>query len=615
MIYLPIGSCGKTVRQFAAGLCLASCAQGAAGLESVQALRYGVTLYHFYQQNYLDALSELMIGQQNGELGVHADNAELLRGGMSLSYGMDLQAQQIFTEFLAQSRQGMDRDRAWFYLAKMAWQRGEFERSATAMQNIGTLASPPLVEELNYMRVELSIRSGDYRKAQDYLALLPADSAWLPYHYYNMGAQHAAAGDWSGASQYFRNFDRLDVRNEETQSLRDRAYTASGFAFMAAGDYEQASHDFTRVRLNSPMADRALLGYGWAASEQQDYQAALSPWRTLSEQPPLSQSVRESLLAVPYAYEQLGREGVALASYQGAARVLAAELEGIRAAIEVFSSGDIEELLELRQAGADSWLFGSDILPLNPQAPYLQHLISSHSFQTAMKELRDLHQIDQRLAQGVERLQVLADVDADQQASWQRLIEQNREQQLQQRYADLLTQIAGLRDRLAIAQAEADGRALADADQLALWQRLERAAALGASLDADPGQKQRITLYRGLLVWEDNERFHELLWLNLRQLRELQALTRQTRASLERLEETVAGREHSSFSPRIEALQQRLGTQRIRVNLAINASSSEVRRVAVAELQNQARELSRSLGQSRLAIARLYDKGSIEGQP
>jgi len=59
------------------------------------------------------------------------------------------------------------------------------------------------------------------------------------------------------------------------------------------------------------LADRALLGYGWAASARQDYQAALSPWQTLGDKPTVNSSVRESLLAIPYAYENLGREGVA----------------------------------------------------------------------------------------------------------------------------------------------------------------------------------------------------------------------------------------------------------------------------------------------------------------
>ena len=75
---------------------------------------------------------------------------------------------------------------------------------------------------------------------------------------------------------------RRSGRHAGTETLRDRAYTASGYALMAAGEFEAAREDFKRVRLVSPVADRALLGHGWAAFENGDAMAALSPWRELA---------------------------------------------------------------------------------------------------------------------------------------------------------------------------------------------------------------------------------------------------------------------------------------------------------------------------------------------
>jgi hypothetical protein len=45
----------------------------------------------------------------------------------------------------------------------------------------------------------------------------------------------------------------------------------------------------------------------------------------------------------------------------------------------------------------------------------------------------------------------------------------------------------------------------------------------------------------------------------------------------------------------------------------MRASDNELRRVAIAELQEQSLELSRALGQSMLAIARLYDQSNTGG--
>ena len=38
-------------------------------------------------------------------------------------------AERVFTALLSEPRDGVDRGRAWFYLAKLAWQRGELDRA------------------------------------------------------------------------------------------------------------------------------------------------------------------------------------------------------------------------------------------------------------------------------------------------------------------------------------------------------------------------------------------------------------------------------------------------------------------------------------------------------
>ena len=65
-------------------------------------------------------------------------------------------------------------------------------------------------------------------------AKIPEDSDWRYYHHYNMGARWLppASGMWrpgtSGSST-------TRAATAKRKSLRDRAYTASGYAQMAAG--------------------------------------------------------------------------------------------------------------------------------------------------------------------------------------------------------------------------------------------------------------------------------------------------------------------------------------------------------------------------------------------
>ena len=48
---------------------------------------FGEVLYYFFQENYFSALSQLMVAQHFGRVPHHSGEAELLRGGMLLSYG------------------------------------------------------------------------------------------------------------------------------------------------------------------------------------------------------------------------------------------------------------------------------------------------------------------------------------------------------------------------------------------------------------------------------------------------------------------------------------------------------------------------------------------------
>ena len=45
---------------------------------SVADLRYGVALYHYYQQDYIAALAELMVADTRDGIQGHGDNPELI---------------------------------------------------------------------------------------------------------------------------------------------------------------------------------------------------------------------------------------------------------------------------------------------------------------------------------------------------------------------------------------------------------------------------------------------------------------------------------------------------------------------------------------------------------
>jgi tetratricopeptide (TPR) repeat protein len=524
--------------------------------EALPSLRYGSMLFYYFQQDYFNALTELMVAQQHDELGVSADNAELLRGGVSLSYGMDRVAQQVFETLLVAPDASIDRDQAWFYLAKMAWQRDDLDRSAAALAKMDTAYEGPLAPEANYLRASIALHRGDEQLVASYDTLFPRNSPWPYYLYYNLGATYAARGDWDAAVDYFHRLDKASLSTPEIYSLRDKAMTASGYARLAAGNFKQAAKDFTRVRLDGPLVDRALLGYGWAHSEMGDYQAALSPWQVLGDHSLLNDSVRESLLAIPYAYEQLGRRQTALQQYRHASDVYARQLQAVRAAIESLRDGDLA-----RQHGAlggfsQDWLSARDVLPMGEHLPYLSHLMTKQAFQIALRELQDLHDMAFYLSTARQRLQMLARVDQGQQEGWSPLLEGNRFTLLKNRQQQLQAQVEQQRQRLAAADEAEDIPRLRNAVQ------------------------------------------------------QLQALAQESAQRVLAVEEAIALRQRTNYVPRIDALRARVQSEELRVQTLIGNAREYVSQLAVAELQLQSAKLDKALAQSRLAFARLYDVGS-----
>lgn len=581
--------------------------------ETVQALRYGVTLYHYYQQDYFNALTELMAAQELQALATHTDNAELLRGGISLSYGMDYVAENIFETLLTGTLDAPDRNQAWFYLGKMTWQRGQLDRAEAALSQMSKHYQGVFLDEANYLRASISLSRGDQLHATTMMHTIPEDSPWRYYLAYNLGAAEAAGDNWLGAVDYFQTLDVLRGGNDESKSLRDKAMNASGYAFMAAGQYEQALQAFTGTRLHGNQSDRALLGYGWAALELGDFERALPPWQMLNERSLMSASARESLIALPYAYEQMGHYAAALQGYEYAAESYATELELIDAATDAFTHGDLPTLLGLAsEEELDQWMFDGAILPTGDHVPYLEHLMTQHHFQLAMRELEDLYHIDAQLRRASHRLAVLTHVDHHQKANWDQIVLDNRQQVLAEQQQALRDRFQALQSRFAAAEDGTDSLAFVTPTQRALWTRVQRAEALADSVNATTEQRELLALMRGLLIWQDNEDYPAQVWKVRRQLEELESLVALSAERVASVNLAVQTRNQKEFANRIAELEQRVFEKADQLERVIARAEIQLRQLAVAELQAQGRALVAGMGQSRLAVARLYDLASVE---
>src|SRR5579871_6823269 len=92
----------------------------------VQDLHYGEVLYQFYCGQEFQALTELEAFSQWQRMPHHAADADLLAGGLYLELGMHNEAGVRFERLLSNDVPVGVRNHAWFYLAKIWYERGYY---------------------------------------------------------------------------------------------------------------------------------------------------------------------------------------------------------------------------------------------------------------------------------------------------------------------------------------------------------------------------------------------------------------------------------------------------------------------------------------------------------
>ena len=173
---------------------------------SVQDLHYGVALFHYFQKEHYDALTELLIAEAKGGFKGHQGATQLMKGGLSLAMNMERQATETFQRILEQENTEYPpevENAAWFYLAKLRYLRRDWLGAGEALDKVTAPSNKAMSHELDALRGNLAIHLQHKGQAEQYLASTPKMSSWLPYVYYNLGAAYSREGDLTKTSRYF----------------------------------------------------------------------------------------------------------------------------------------------------------------------------------------------------------------------------------------------------------------------------------------------------------------------------------------------------------------------------------------------------------------------------
>jgi hypothetical protein len=612
----------------AAGSASAAPPAGADQRHEVRDPYYGVTLFDYFQEHYFSSLSDLMVAGHFDRLSHSADEAEVLRGGLLLSYGLHREAARIFTRLIDAGAAPPIRDRAWYYLAKIRYQKGLLPEAQEALSRIKDALPPALEPDRILLQANLMMLRGEFAPAAVLLKPHAEEDNADVYARYNLGIALVRSGAVARGSEVLDEIGVEPADTDELRSLRDKANVALGFAAIQNKDPERARVYLSRVRLTGLMASRALLGFGWAADTLHQPKDALVPWSELAGRDTSDPAVLEALLAVPYALAEIGASAQSLEYYGKALAAYDQASANIDASIAAIRTGKFLDSLLARNPGDEmGWFWKIDHLPELPNAGHLAAIMAEHPFQEAFKDYRDLRFLARNLQDWDLKLGIMDDMLANRRQAFAQRLPQIVASQRNAGIGRLDARRDAVVTELGTAQEQADGVAFADARQRALALRLERVRRNLAALEAagpdaaagmDPpvdlaGARERYRRAAGALGWELAEAFPARLWDAKKSLQQLNEALQQLHvrdAELVAAQATEPQR-FDALAARISALRDRVTAMQPRIAELLILQQMAVQDLAVAELEQQRERLTAYGNQARFAIAEIYDRASI----
>ncbi len=607
---------------------------------------YQEILYFYFQKDFYQALTHFEVLQQScpnalKKISNPGVDPSLLKGGISLAYGLDEQAADIFQRILNQAAEPKTQVQAWLLLGQSLFQKQRYELAASVLNNITFDSADDYLEQAEkdqwiYLQSQLfhwqnasSNVSADALPSgkQAWLNELSDDSIYHQYVMYNQGLAQLQSGQYEQAVGTLEQLGRQQtsffnewlggwwsplqtIDQTEIDALRDRANLTIGYAYLKNQQGIEALEAFDRVRLDSMDTDSAMLGYGWAAAQREEYQTALSAWQRLQKVPRSNEYVMESYLASAYAFEQAFAPTQAIDNLQRGLNRFARESQFLKNSLQ-----QVNQDYFLTLAEKTDW---SDAIPA-----HLSEVMLGNEFRNQMFLLQDSIQIQKQFARWQQRLDTFnLMLDERQQEAVVRA------QALQDNaLLEKLASYKALRDdfKAQLDSAKNQPRILLNEQEVKWQTRLSRAQTRHAQIalkrqalnqsSLKPSYAKRLKLIDGIMIWNAAEEYATRSWQAQKSLNQIDMLIAKTSAQQGILETRLnQPPKYNQQRAKISTLQQSLDNQKQR-----NASIQNRQLVALSQLfEEKLRQQLAQLGsyklQAQLAIVRLNDKAFRKAQ-
>jgi hypothetical protein len=580
----------------------------------VEDLHYGDVLFYYYQDDYFAAITRLLAAQELQRVPHTEGEAELLLGGLYLSLGEHVEAGRIFDALLAGKAPEPVRNRAWYYLGKLWYQRGYFAEAESALRRLSGNVDPRIDAQRTMLLSQVLLRQERYDDAIAALRAWKGAPDWTAYAQFNLGVALVRKDRLADAKPFLETVGTLNTRSEELLALKDKANLALGFALLQGQHAAEALPILERVRLEGPSSDKALLGVGWAEAIQGQYKRALVPWMELRKRNLLDAAVQESYLAVPYAFGKLQANGQAATYYTQAIDSFDAEMQRIDASIAAIRAGKLlDRLLDADTQKKVNWDWQLKKLPDAPESRYLYVLLASNEFQEGLKNYRELDYLSRNLRDWRDSVTAFDQIlDTKAQAYRQRLPKADAVMASTD-LAALTAKRVEFESRLDEIAQSRDVAALGTPEEQATWAQLQR---LDAWIAAHPDDevsdemREKFRLMKGVVLWRLSESFQARLWNERRAVRELAGALQQTQQRAQAVGQARQSIpvDSGSQAARVAAVREHMDRLQERLAAVSVRQNRYLQDLAVSELEAQKERIATYQVQARYALASIYDR-------
>ena len=618
----------------------------ASGLKDVELrdLYFGEVLYYAYQDLHFDALARLdtELSQyyelDESELDPfhgHLTQAEFSVGELEMQYRMNQRAGRAIQAVLGEGIDLAIRNQAALALARVFYKKNDPASTLYALELIRDEPEKSRYQEkysldvlrgkepetfktdVAYLKALASIDTGQFTQAVDILQGLKGEKTLKGYVSYNLGIALLQSGNEKEGLRVLDELGKMEFSDNGLLALKDKTNLKLAYYYLDKANAKKAKIYFERVRLDGPYSNKALLGAGWVAVAEGQFDRALIPWSILHKRAETNYSVQEVLMAVPYAYGKLNAHGNAANLYSHAMDVFVEEIASLDDSIKTIRKGKfLTALLDEKSSKDKNWVVNLRELPDTPETRYILELMASHDFQESYKNYKDLAELRHHIDKWLEDLRVYEEMIEIRRAYQEPLLPvvEKKFIKLDARIKLRLEQRENLAAKLKNMLIAPRPEYLATSTER---QALDVIAALEEKIVTNPSQvsrdvQLRVKRLRGFVTWQVRSEYDQRLtdaYNNLISLDEIIEQLKITYNSFIRTRQ-AATQSYEGYTIPIRQLRTRLFTAQRTLKGVMAKQGRLLETIAINELDLRRKRLEEYQIKARFALAESYDRAT-----